>query len=380
MKYNLNYILWKEKNTKDQYPIYLRITINRQRSYVAIGYAVLKNQWDEKAEKVKASHPLSSQINADLHTRKSNLINRIVKLQMDGKTVSAVEVKAMLTSNVVSGNLFEFIDSYIDEVKGKRAGGTVINYTKNKNRLLQFHGNGNLTFDDIDMSWLSKYENHLRKEGVGNNYIHSLLKTLRAFFNAALKRGITKNYPFKFFEMPTYKSPVKDYLTLSEIMRIEDFINDSKDPTLIQTAIYFLLGCYTSLRVSDWRQFRVSEHIKGDYILLRAKKNGEWVSMPLSDALKRNLKRIEKIPLEVEDQTLNDCLKVIGKKINIKKRITTHTGRHTFAITVCAEGGVSCETCAALMGIKTSTCEENYYRVTQKKINDETRAAWARLR
>jgi integrase len=70
---------------------------------------------------------------------------------------------------------------------------------------------------------------------------------------------------------------------------------------------------------------------------------------------------------------MNRTLKGIA---GIKKRITTHTGRHTFAITMCAEAGISAETCAELMGITIATCVNNYYRVTNRKIDKECLGAW----
>jgi integrase len=75
----------------------------------------------------------------------------------------------------------------------------------------------------------------------------------------------------------------------------------------------------------------------------------------------------------------DEKLKIIAKTIGIKKKVTTHTGRHTFAITICANRGIRCETASELMSITVKTCVENYYKVTGYKINAETARAWERL-
>lgn len=102
--------------------------------------------------------------------------------------------------------------------------------------------------------------------------------------------------------------------------------------------------------------------------------------MPVSSPLKRALERIKDIPLEIEEPTINEKLKEIAKECEINKRITSHTGRHTFAITMCAEQGISCETCATLMGITIATCSDNYSRVSNIKIEKETITAWEGLK
>jgi integrase len=60
------------------------------------------------------------------------------------------------------------------------------------------------------------------------------------------------------------------------------------------------------------------------------------------------------------------------------KKITTHCARHTFAITMCAEAGISAETCAELMAITLKTCVDNYYKVTNLKIDKECEEAWVK--
>jgi integrase len=95
--------------------------------------------------------------------------------------------------------------------------------------------------------------------------------------------------------------------------------------------------------------------------------------MPIIGRLQKHLERVRQVPLKITEQEMNRTLKGMA---GIKKRITTHTGRHTFAITMCAEKGISAETCSELMGITIATCVNNYYRVTNRKIDKECLGAW----
>jgi site-specific recombinase XerD len=379
MKYTVYLVLKINKaNPQGLLPIYIKITINRKESYISTGHYIHEKYWDEKSKNVKSSHPDAGTINADINNRKSLILRKIAEHQLDGKALVADQIKRMFVTNRDLHNIFEFVDQFIDEVKNKRSPATIENYRKHALKLEQFHKSRSLSFEEITPAFLTRYENWLW-ETVKGNYIHGLFKTLRTFFNAARERKIITCYPFDEYDNPVYEAPTKAYLSLPELKAWEKHISELKDPVLRQTAIYFLLGCYTGLRISDWLRFNLSDNIESDRVKLRATKNGEWISMPVSGPLARILVLIEETPLTIEEPTINEKLKVIASNLKIKKHVTTHTGRHTFAITICANRGISCETTATLMGITVKTCLENYYKVTDFKIKQETLRAWEGL-
>ncbi len=366
----------KEK-LKSKVPIYIRIYINGKRTYKATGYEVLQKDWDEVSETVRPSCRDAAHINADLATKKSVLLQELVGQQVNGKQISVASVKQSM-AGAASLNLPLFVEQFKKEVAGKRGEGTIRNYTKHLKKLVDYHGSGNLTFSDITPQYLINYELFLRAS-VGNNYTHGLLKTLRTFFNAALKRKLITDYPFGAYEFPQYNSPVKAYLTMEELQAWENHLPEIKEPAIYQTALYFLLGAYSSLRISDWGKFNKTM-VEGDMIRLRATKNNANISMPISRPLARVLKLIEKTPLTIEEPTINEKLKTIASDLEINKHITSHTARHTFAVTICLSNKISSETAAELMGITLQTFVENYSQVTDEKIKRETKVAWGKLK
>jgi site-specific recombinase XerD len=386
IKYSLALVLWTaDPNTRGQYPIYIRITISRVRRYIATGIFLPQKMWSDHDEAVRSAHPLAPQYNADLAARKQKIIQYISEHQVQGKALAAQQVKDHFTGSGNMQNIFEFVDAFIEECRGKKTDSTLENYRKHALRLELFHGSRQLSFEDITPEYLGRYERHLRspkKEGakpVDGNYVHALWRTMKTWFNAAKRKDLTTNYPFDKYENPIYEGPTKDFLTLRELKAWEEYAGKVTDEVDRQTAIYFLLGCYTGLRISDWFAFRIKDHVSAGRIRLRAKKNGEWVTMPISAPLYRNLARMEACPLTITEPAINRSLKDIARELKLKKRITTHTGRHTFAITICGDRGISAETCSELMGITISTCVINYYRVTNRKIDKETLTAWEGL-
>ena len=96
--------------------------------------------------------------------------------------------------------------------------------------------------------------------------------------------------------------------------------------------------------------------------------------MPVIGRLAAHLERVKNCKLVITEQEMNRTLKTLFPN----KKITTHCARHTFAITLCAESGISAETASELMGITLKTAVENYYRITNLKIDKECAAAWSK--
>jgi integrase/recombinase XerD len=375
MKYSVKLLLYTHQaNALNQYPIYLRITIDRKQSYLSTGHFIDKKYWDEKTEQVKAGHMQAGTINPDITSRKQAILKVIVDYQVKGLKITPAALKAVVSVKTDLHNLFEFAAAYKEEVQHKRGAGTLIQYKKYIKIMEDYHGSRSLTFEEITREYLVKFESYMRAKKFSGNYIHNIWKNLKALFNAARKRKIITCYPFDTYENPIYEAPRKDYLTFAELDKLEQLADTTTNNTTKQTVVYFLLGCYTGLRVSDWRQFDLSKHIRDGRLFLRAKKNGEWVTMPVIGRLASHLERVKECKLHITDQEMNRTLKQLFKG----KKITTHCARHTFAITMCAEAGISAETCAELMAITLKTCVDNYYKVTNLKIDKECEEAWVK--
>lgn len=378
-KVNIKLLLWESRPKDDgTLPVYIRITINRDSKYISTEHSLHPDFWNDEKQRVRDSHPSSANINNSLKEKLNSLERMVLEANVTKKQLTARMLKTMYQSSGDVNNIFEFLEVFKEEVKSKREASTIENYRKHLLTLELFNKSKNLLFADIDHKFLVKFESHLRKT-VGGNYVHAIFKTIRTIFNAAIKRGVTKHYPFSTYEFPEYEAPDKDYLTDAELKKWEEFANTTTDPVLKQTAIWFLFGCYAGMRISDWMRF-TEKNIDGDHIRLRAKKNGEWVKMPISKPLARNITRMIAVPLTLAEATLNEKVKVIAEIIGLDKHLTTHTGRHTFAVTICLNNKVSSETAAELMGITLQTFVDNYSQVTDEKIDRETKDAWKRLK
>lgn len=381
IKYKITLLLWKnDPNPQGLYPVYIRVKIGKDRRYITTGVFLQEKHWDDKNERVKEGNAMHQVYNPDITDRKQKIIGYIVKKQLAGEMITAQQVKDFFAKGVDLHNIFDFIEEHKRNVAGKRKGGTLENYEKYGRKLQLIHGSRNLSFEEIDVDFLQEFENKLRAEDLSDNYVAANFTMLRTFFNAARKRKIITAYPFKEYENPQYLAPGKDWLSMTELQAWEKYADKVKDPVDRQTAVWFLLGCYTGLRISDWCQFDLEKHVREKSILLHTTKGkGEWVTMPITKTLRRTLDRIAAVPLTADEPVINRALKDIAKALNIKKHLTTHCARHTFAVTMCAERGIGVEVCAELMGITVATCVNNYYKTTKTKIDAECMKAWKAL-
>lgn len=362
---------------KTKCPIYLRIYVDGKRTIKSTGHSIEKKHWDKDKELIKSTNRIASHINADLTTKKNELYKTLISDQVSGKVVSVGTIKKSMRPGDAA-NFFQYVEGWVPTVRNKRSEGTLKNYTKHLKKLEEFVGSKNLAINDITPDFLSRYENHLR-ETVGNNYTHGLIKTLRTFINAAKKEKLVAEYPFEAYEFPRYNSPAKDYLTAEQLKKWETLIPELKGSVLYNAATWFFFACYCGLRISDWYQFD-RKHVEGDFIRLDATtKTKTPVVMPISKPLRRAIDLVLETELTDREQKINEKLKVIGEKLKIKKHITTHTGRHTFAVTICLGNKVTSETAARLMSITLETFVNNYSQVTDEKIKRETAEAWGNL-
>ncbi len=384
-KYSIKLILYTHQpNSHGLYPIYIRTTINRRTSYKSTGHFINKKIWDEKNEKVRSGNPNADVVNAHISLTKQEWERKLIQAQIDGNNPTPLQLKKSFATD--EHNIFDYVDNFIISLKGKRAKLTFKNYRSHLATLERFNKSRYLKFEDIDVPFLRNYERWLRgnvsfrKDGDQKNYIHAIWKTLKTWFNAAKKEGIISHYPFDKYENPVYVAPDKDYLTVGELKLFEKFAHETTNPVLKECTVYFLFGCYSGMRISDWYQFDIDKHIKGDLLRLKpVKTKNKWVVMPVSEPLKRNIRLMRNIKLRLREPTINEKLKIIAKRLGINKHITSHTGRHTFAVTICLGNGLPSETAAGIMGITLDTFVNNYSQLTQEKIINETKAAWSGL-
>ena len=161
----------------------------------------------------------------------------------------------------------------------------------------------------------------------------------------------------------------KDYLTVEEIQLLEHMKYD-KHPQLPQACLFSI---YTGLRRSDildlkWEHFvRRGNHV---YIEKKIVKTEMFVRLPLSrDALRIIGKRKKEgtVFTELTISILNIHVKRWLELANIRKHITVHCFRHTYAMML-TEKGISTNIISSLLCHKKLSSTQVYSKVTTQMV------------
>ena len=117
-----------------------------------------------------------------------------------------------------------------------------------------------------------------------------------------------------------------------------------------------------------------------NWIATKRLKTKTSVRVPLLEPAQKILEKYEDHPVTMHSGTLlpkitnektNLYLKEIADAVGIKKNLTFHMARHTFATTVTLSNGVPIETVSKLLGHTKLATTQIYARVLDKKLSED---------
>lgn len=349
MRYTVRPTLLAHKaNKKGMSTLRIAVTIDGNISYMATTYRVHSKQWDAD-RRIVINHPNADLINVDLRRQISEIEKKIIRSSLQSIPVS----KRILQSDKKTATSFA---SFAAEVRKEQ---------KEINRVTDFAGPG-LLLSDIDVTFLRKYEAHERGRGMAQNTLNTSFKYLRRILNQAKAEGLITANPFDDYDIPRYKQTDRIYLVDDELQKFVGLLQENLPEHLYRTLCYFLLGCYSGLRHSDWMRFNPETMVDGEFLRLRAKKNKTFVVLPIGPTLAGIIDRLRDMPPPFTNQKTNEKLKLLAILAKVKKPVSSHTGRHTFGY-ICASNKIPKSTTAELLGVHTSTVEV-YFHLTGDNV------------
>jgi integrase len=231
-------------------------------------------------------------------------------------------------------------------------------------REISAFANGSLTFSAIDNKWVADFRDYLLKKHTQNT-AWAYFGVYKALINRAYKEEIIDRIP-GYGESIRLVRHERVFLTLDELKAIArvDIYPDVRDA--------FIFGCYTGLRISDIEQL-TWDSVADGYLSIMQKKTREQVRNKLPataqgilDRQDRSRKYVFNLPSRTVLQTR---LQKIIEQTDIKKHITFHASRHTFAIwQLMAE--VSLYTVSKLLGHNDIATTQQYARIVDSMKDD----------
>ncbi|WP_242205852.1 site-specific integrase [Aestuariivivens insulae] len=207
------------------------------------------------------------------------------------------------------------------------------------------------------------------------------IKRLRRMVTLAYQMEWIHRDPFVNFKIKIEKKE-REFLTGDELQSIENL--SSKIERLMVVKDLFVFSCYTGISYSDIVRLTTVNIVKGidghPWISGKRTKTGTPFKIPLLpkasiliDKYKNDIRTSisDNLLPKLSNQKLNSYLKEIADHCGIKKNLTFHMARHTFATTVTLTNGVPIETVSKLLGHTKLATTQIYARVVEKKVSQD---------
>jgi len=348
-------------NKDGKVPVMLRIYLNNERlSLGSTGIAILRSQWDSKKERVKGRSTEVLSLNLELDNIQNGLQNIFRRMEL-GDYLSLERIKMeFLGKKEDIGTIMELFDRHITA------------FLKSK------YSRTDLKLSELTYVVLHDFDLYLRtKVGQAPNTATKTLKTFKTITLFGGKLGILHHDPF--VNLRFHMEPVdRGFLTDEEILRVAN--KDLGIQRLELVRDIFIFSCFTGLAYIDVSNLTPDHIVTMDdkqWIMTKRQKTSVETNVLLLDIPRAIIAKYShktyrdgKLFPVLTNQKTNSYLKEIADLCGIKKKLTFHLARHTFA-TMSLSKGVPIESVSKMLGHTNIRTTQIYARITNKKIEHD---------
>jgi len=341
--------------------LYCRVTVNRTTAEFSTGETLPPGtNWNQQAQACTGTGNAAAYINYLVDKLRVKI--KTTALQSD-EPCSAHQVIAKVTAaKQKPQTLVECVQKLIAHYStepNKKAPGTLRHYT-NYLHALQNSRFAKLLATEADLNFADNFKATLRQQtGCGKTRASRHVEFYARAIKHAVKNGSVPANKLQGYEMERDKPKPLVYLTSAELALFEKHRFSYRLLTEVQDL--FVYQRYTGVEYCNiWFDFEVRLINGVKMILGQRGKNKQPFYLPYSPQAEKLLKKYGgKMPRHC-NSTYNKLLKVIAEILGIKKTITTHTARKTFAMQMKA-AGYSLPAIQDMLGHESIRTTEAYY-------------------
>lgn len=279
---------------------------------------------------------------------------------------------------------FDYYEAMVEKRHGMPSRGNWGNWLSALHHLRDYEPRQNITFAEITPKWVQGFKDYLEKEAtawkhderersapprpLSRNSKVSYFNKLRACLNQAFEERIIPFNPMRGIEGFKAEEGTRMYLTIDEVKKLAQ---TACDYPILKRA--FLFSCLTGLRRSDilkltWGEVQTQSGLTR--LIFRQKKTGGQEYLDISKQAaelmgERGADEETVFGKFLTPDSTNTNLRIWIARAGIKKHITFHSGRHTFAVMM-LDLGTDIYTVSKLLGHRDIQTTQIYARILDK--------------
>lgn len=372
-------------------PVYMRITIDGRFLETSLKRGVNPKLWNEKKQRSTGRDRLSIELNDNLDTTLTRIYRIHQQLIDECKPVNPQTVMNAYQGRTEQPKMLREVfrqenTKYRQLLEiGDVVLGTVLRYERTERYLGEFmkknYNVEDMPFRAIDNEFVRNFHIFLKvdkkaEQNTANKYCKNLKKIVRL----ALDNNWMEVNPFQGIKFSA-KATTREFLSEKELTTLMK--KDFEVERLNVVRDIFVFCSLTGLAFSDVAALR-PEHIsvddEGNYWIHKARqKTKNMCSIPYLESARAIADKYREHPTCVakgvvlpvlSNQRMNSYLTEIADCCGIKKSLTTHIARHSFACLALANG-VSMEIIARMLGHSDIKTTKIYAKVVDKSIAEQ---------
>lgn len=262
-------------------------------------------------------------------------------------------------------------------------------YRRDLQKLLVFYADNHIDYRAVTLEQLDQFAGQLHEEGIQARSVARILSGVRSFYRFLTLEKEVEQDPTELLESPQIGKHLPEVLSVEEIDSIINVIDVSKPEGIRDRAIIEVLyGC--GLRISELCNLRISQlYLEDKYIRVKGKGSKErlvpiegvaidrvreWLVTRMGYKVKPSEEDYVFVSLtrgsRLSRISLFVYIKDYAERAGIKKNISPHTFRHSFA-THLLEGGANLRAIQMMLGHEDISTTEIYMHIDKSKLRTE---------
>lgn len=387
----LFYVRRARPNRHGEVPIFMRITVNGVRIDASVKKFIQSEHWNTLKGKAVESGKGCKEINLFLDAIRMRMLTIRRDMELDGAELTAQTLldRYLGKDKPERHTLMELFREHNEKCRAlsgiDMAPATVLRYETSLRHTEQFlmhtYRKQDMYLDELNRQFILDYEFYLKSvRRCNQNTVSKYLKNFKKIVRQALDKEWLDKDPFAGIKFK-FEHVNREFLEMREVEKIVQ--KEIDIPRLDQVRDVFVFCCFTGLAFTDVKQL-TPDHIATDaqgskWIRKPRQKTGNMCNIPLLEAPLKILEKYRDSPYCVThgvllpvlcNQKMNAYLKELADICGIRKQITTHVARHTFATCMLANG-VSIESIAKMLGHSDTKMTRHYARILDSTVYRE---------